>query len=329
MNDGSDATTQRMQGRTTEDLLEIWVQNDRDSWTSEAFDSIRAALEERGVKVPEQRPFTPIFGKDISWISQLIVALGISAVVFANRLAAIVLGLDPPPIFGNFREVAQHADLAILISVFGGGAALTALGLGLRYSTLDSDVVESRWGVRLSRMFKYVAGASFLTILVFGFSDRLLTWIVFVAFPLYIGADSILNARYFACSTRAALLPFVQGLAIAINEGIVDALEVLMIAALVAAFASLATVKLTRVLKLHKGWRDRLRSSLRIGLIGTGVWIVLVLVDGAYDPRSAEGMFDLLANAFLIFLVLLSLTFVMKAIWYLLRKGRVGSTLVP
>jgi hypothetical protein len=43
-----------LQLKDTEELLEIWTQNDREAWTDEAFDVIRELLAERLGELPKQ-----------------------------------------------------------------------------------------------------------------------------------------------------------------------------------------------------------------------------------------------------------------------------------
>jgi len=43
-----------MEQKTTEDLLEIWKENDRDQYTDESFDIIQEILHQRGVNLPPQ-----------------------------------------------------------------------------------------------------------------------------------------------------------------------------------------------------------------------------------------------------------------------------------
>lgn len=46
---------ERLDGKSTEDLLELWVTNDRVMWSSEMFQAVRSLLAERGVKeLPQQ-----------------------------------------------------------------------------------------------------------------------------------------------------------------------------------------------------------------------------------------------------------------------------------
>jgi hypothetical protein len=45
-----------MASKSTEELVQIWRQNDRTKYVEEAFEAIRQILEERGEKVPPQLP---------------------------------------------------------------------------------------------------------------------------------------------------------------------------------------------------------------------------------------------------------------------------------
>jgi hypothetical protein len=44
----------RMQGKTTEELLAIWQENDRTQWSKEDFDAVQTVLAQRIGKLPEQ-----------------------------------------------------------------------------------------------------------------------------------------------------------------------------------------------------------------------------------------------------------------------------------
>jgi hypothetical protein len=52
-----DQIAQNMQQKTTEELLDIWVNNDRDQWSDAAFEAISQTLVERKVSVPPQSVF--------------------------------------------------------------------------------------------------------------------------------------------------------------------------------------------------------------------------------------------------------------------------------
>ncbi len=50
-----DQIKQNMEQRTTEELLAIWIQNNRKKWSDEAFEAIIRVLTERGVYLPNQQ----------------------------------------------------------------------------------------------------------------------------------------------------------------------------------------------------------------------------------------------------------------------------------
>ena len=336
MNDRSEAITDKMRGHTTEDLLEMWIENDRTSWTDAAFVSIRAVLEARGVVLPDQqRPIGAVAnrGGGLNWVWEILVVLGILAVLFENRIASEILGIRPP--YGSFLDAYRHGTLSNLIGVIGGGISLSALGIGLRYSTLDNGIATSSWGQRVALTSPFIAIAAFFSVFYLGPTDGPLLMSWFVVFPIYVVLDGVVNYRYFACSTRAGLLPLSQGVAVMARDGFGDPLAVAMIAALVFAFASLIVVKSARAVRLAQRarqngiwglWGDRARSSLRVGIIGTGAWMALVILARAYDPLSSEGIIALLSNAFVIFLVLSFLAFVTKAMWHFVRTRHTRSS---
>jgi hypothetical protein len=53
-----DSIRQRMREQTTEQLLDMWVANDRVTWSPEAFEAVKSLLAERGVKelAPQNDP---------------------------------------------------------------------------------------------------------------------------------------------------------------------------------------------------------------------------------------------------------------------------------
>jgi len=46
--------------KPSEELLNIWSQNDRQAWRVEAFEAIRQILAERGVTIPSQHDHIPL-----------------------------------------------------------------------------------------------------------------------------------------------------------------------------------------------------------------------------------------------------------------------------
>jgi hypothetical protein len=58
-----DSIRRRMREQTTEQLLELWVTNDRVMWSPEAFEAVKSLLAERGVKqLPAQNDPAPMAG---------------------------------------------------------------------------------------------------------------------------------------------------------------------------------------------------------------------------------------------------------------------------
>lgn len=53
-NSMKDIIDRSLQEKETEELLDIWRENDHDQWTAEAFDAVRAILIQRGVELPSQ-----------------------------------------------------------------------------------------------------------------------------------------------------------------------------------------------------------------------------------------------------------------------------------
>jgi hypothetical protein len=47
---------ENMRSKPSDELLTIWILNDRERWSDEAFDAARLVLTERGVCLPEQGP---------------------------------------------------------------------------------------------------------------------------------------------------------------------------------------------------------------------------------------------------------------------------------
>jgi hypothetical protein len=63
-----DSIRHRMREQTTEQLQELWVTNDRVTWSPEAFEAVKSLLAERGVKdLPAQNDPAPIV-QTHSWI---------------------------------------------------------------------------------------------------------------------------------------------------------------------------------------------------------------------------------------------------------------------
>ena len=134
INEGGAMNTERiasrMGERTTEELVQIWARNDRDTWTPEAFDAIRRVLEERKVPLPEQRESAAAVTvrRPIRVVYPIIFVLGITASVFSDEIAAWILGIGPTPL-----DVEQANNLAAQIWLFGRVSAFVSLLFPMLY----------------------------------------------------------------------------------------------------------------------------------------------------------------------------------------------------
>ena len=66
--------------------------------------------------------------------------------------------------------------------------------------------------------------------------------------------------------------------------------------------------------------RDITKSSLQIGIIITGVWILIILLLGPHDLSSAAGIRRLLGNAIFILVVFSIFAFIFKVSWAYSRR---------
>ncbi|MGD0077350.1 MAG: hypothetical protein ABSB91_01850 [Sedimentisphaerales bacterium] len=49
-----DDIVEQMKNKTSEELINIWLKNDRTQWSDSAFEAIRQVLTERGIHLPQQ-----------------------------------------------------------------------------------------------------------------------------------------------------------------------------------------------------------------------------------------------------------------------------------
>ncbi|MCY2953211.1 MAG: hypothetical protein NTU53_14720 [Planctomycetota bacterium] len=91
---------EEMRGRRTDQLLGIWVQNDRDIWSAEAFEAVRMVLVERNVRLPPQnRPARNVPRAQVAvdafwmrWLRMLLIgALVVAAADLMSGIAYFVL----------------------------------------------------------------------------------------------------------------------------------------------------------------------------------------------------------------------------------------------
>ena len=112
-----------MEAKSTEELLAIWVRNDRVQWSASAFEAVRLILEERHMELPEQdagRTPGPDTGRKINW-RPVKKGLGIGLIVFSLYLLSILVA----GITLNTREILSHPQRALpLLTLF----AVVSLG---------------------------------------------------------------------------------------------------------------------------------------------------------------------------------------------------------
>src|SRR6187455_232050 len=98
-----DAIRQRLLEQTTEQLLSLWVTNDRVMWSPEAFEAVKSLLAERGVsELPPQNDPAPLAGKHspaadpaveywLAWLRPVLwIAIVIATVALAQQAAGVV-----------------------------------------------------------------------------------------------------------------------------------------------------------------------------------------------------------------------------------------------
>jgi hypothetical protein len=193
------------------------------------------------------------------WIGVLLLLLGVAALLTADRVAAGLLGIGPTPYsYRDLREASTHANLATLIDVAAVLASLSGLGLALSTFNVRLAAPQGPWGRRVARSFVAIlpgaAGLGYLAGLAINTGgaragDQVVVASWFVLFPLYILADSILNARFVHCALRAAALPLAEGLVIWFVTRWPDPLAVATIVAALSATASVLLVGATRAVR--------------------------------------------------------------------------------
>ena len=100
-----DSIRRRMREQTTERLLELWVTNDRVTWSAEAFEAVRSLLAERGVKeLPPQNEPAPIAAAHqaaddpvaaywMAWVRPILWICIVIAISGLPRLAVLLWGM--------------------------------------------------------------------------------------------------------------------------------------------------------------------------------------------------------------------------------------------
>jgi hypothetical protein len=106
---------EEMRGKRTDQLLGIWVQNDRDIWSAEAFEAVKMVLVERNVSLPPQnRPARNVPRAQVAvdefwmrWLRMLLIG------------ALVIAGADLSS--GITNAVYEVIDISRLITMPGSG----------------------------------------------------------------------------------------------------------------------------------------------------------------------------------------------------------------
>jgi hypothetical protein len=92
------AVRQRLENQSSDELLKLWVTNDQDHWSAEAFEAARLILTQRGVTLPPQdEPLKDVpeikHAVDEYWLRWMKVILIIGIVIAAADLLVGVAGV--------------------------------------------------------------------------------------------------------------------------------------------------------------------------------------------------------------------------------------------
>ena len=85
-----------MKIKSTEELLEIWKENNRDQYSYEAFEAVKRPLIQQGVRLPDQKEYIFVSTEEKSdSLRYLVIIIGpiIGFILTGGRLGGIVSGL--------------------------------------------------------------------------------------------------------------------------------------------------------------------------------------------------------------------------------------------
>jgi len=129
-----DAVRRLMGDKTTSELTYIWVENDRDTWSSEAFEAIRRVLVERGEWIPPQRAREPGTGGQADVSRPCPAGMAVIAVLLGLAAAGYVLSLS------------MNAVGLLHVTISKGQAILGALTLGAWVLSIVAIAGRFKWG---------------------------------------------------------------------------------------------------------------------------------------------------------------------------------------
>ena len=139
------------ESKSTNELLEIWQQNDRDAYSESAFEAIRQILSERNVTVPVQPAFVPKPPAEPQWdIHEIkkkrLLYLICFVLHFIGYIIMILFGLSGEAVGGYITVIFGIAFLFFFLTsakkVFGYGIGdLVLIGIGLLMPFLGALVL--------------------------------------------------------------------------------------------------------------------------------------------------------------------------------------------
>lgn len=133
--------------RETEDLMEIWQNNDRFEWSDEAFSVISEILKHRGVEIPTQNEPVYHHEKDAKNEED----------DFSDEELIIIADDNPPDFYDPFEvlRVSKWIDLSVKVMI----------GLLIVQNLLN---ISTAWHIALSYFVgsKYSLGAYLVTLLI-------------------------------------------------------------------------------------------------------------------------------------------------------------------
>lgn len=141
---------ENMRQKSTEELLQIWKENDRTEWSDEAYVAIKQVLDERGVSLPAQTAPAVVQEDDndpnadglvrlstwanlLSWVGLLVTA-GISGINIVSMLSSTGLNIGVAEIF-NILSALLILLVGCFLFVF---FQLVAKGIFVMLDILDN-----------------------------------------------------------------------------------------------------------------------------------------------------------------------------------------------
>lgn len=110
-----------MEAKSTEELIQIWRENDRTQYVEEAFEAIRLLLVERGEVIPPQLPMKKeerIEGEGGGFFSfRTMVSTSLIKIIYVLGLIGVTIGGIVMIVQGTERQYGSREQILIGISV--------------------------------------------------------------------------------------------------------------------------------------------------------------------------------------------------------------------